>query len=136
MYALSPITGQLADRFGRVPLLMAGVIVLVVSCLIGVAAAAGSYLLMVVSLLLLGIGWNLGFVGGSALLTDRVAPQDRARLQGLGDALIWGGGAIASIGSGWLLEHAGFAVLSVTGAVLSLAPVVPLLRLRLLGSSV
>ncbi len=52
------------------------------------------------------------------------------RVQGLGDALIWGGGALASIGSGWMLEHAGFAALSVVGAVLSLAPVVPLLRFR------
>jgi MFS family permease len=130
MYALSPITGRLADRFGRVPLLMAGVIVLVVSCMVGVAAAAGSYALMVLSLLLLGVGWNLGFVGGSALLTDSVEPRDRARVQGLGDAFIWGGGAIASIASGWMLEHVGFALLSVIGAVLSLAPLVPWLRLR------
>lgn len=130
MFALSPITGRLADRFGRVPLLVAGVVVLVVSCAVGVAASYGSYPLMVLALLLLGIGWNLGFVGGSALLTDSVTPSERVRVQGFGDALIWGGGALASIGSGWMLEHAGFAVLSVAGAVLSLAPVWPLLQLR------
>ncbi len=130
MFALSPVTGRLGDRYGRVPLLVAGVAVLVVSCLLGVAAAAGSYPLTLLALCLLGIGWNLGFVGGSALLTDSIAPSDRVRVQGLGDALIWGGGAVASIGSGWMLEHAGFAALSVAGAVLSLAPLVPLWRHR------
>jgi len=79
-----------------------------------------------VSLLLLGVGWNLGFVGGSALLTDSVSRDERSRVQGLGDSLIWGGGAIASIASGWMLERTGFAVLSLIGAVLALAPIVPL----------
>jgi MFS family permease len=130
MFALSPLTGRLGDRYGRVPLLVAGVVVLVVSCLVGVAAAAGSYSLTLVALFLLGVGWNLGFVGGSALLTDSVAQGNRVRVQGLGDALIWGGGAVASIGSGWMLEHAGFAALSAAGAVLSLTPIVPLWRLR------
>ena len=130
MFAFSPITGRLADRFGRVPMLVGGVVVLVTSCIVGVAASAGSYSLMLASLFLLGVGWNLGFVGGSALVTESVAPADRVRVQGMGDALIWGGGAVASIGSGWLLEHAGFAVLSAAGAVLSLAPVWLLVRFR------
>ncbi|MGE3491751.1 MAG: MFS transporter [Vicinamibacterales bacterium] len=127
MFALSPLTGRLADRFGRVPLLKAGVAVLVGACLAGIVAASrSSYPLILVSLLLLGVGWNLGFVGGSALLTDSVSRDDRSRVQGLGDSLIWGGGAIASIASGWMLERTGFAVLSLIGAVLALAPIVPL----------
>jgi len=130
MFAFSPITGRLGDRYGRVPLLVSGVAVLLLSCLLGVAAAGGSYPLTLLALFLLGVGWNLGFVGGSALLTDSVSPVDRVRVQGLGDALIWGGGAVASIGSGWMLEHAGFAALSIAGAVLSLAPVLPLWRQR------
>jgi MFS family permease len=130
MFAFSPITGWLADRWGRVPLLVSGVSVLVVACLLGVAAGDGSYPLLLASLFLLGVGWNLGFVGGSALLTDSVVASERARAQGAGDALIWGGGAIASIGSGWMLDHAGFAMLSLAGAVLSLAPVWSLLQMR------
>jgi MFS family permease len=128
MFALSPITGALADRFGRVPLLVAAVVVLVSACVLGVMASTGSYGLMLAALFLLGYGWNLGFVSGSALITDSVSPADRVRVQGMGDALIWGSGAIASIGSGWLLSQAGFAVLSLAGAVLSLAPVVLLVR--------
>jgi len=130
MFAFSPITGWLADRWGRVPLLVAAVGVLVVACLLGVAAGGGSYALLLASLFLLGVGWNLGFVGGSALLTDSVMPSERTRAQGAGDALIWGGGAVASIGSGWMLDHAGFAMLSLAGALLSLAPVWSLLQMR------
>jgi len=127
MFALSPLTGRLADRFGRIPLLKAGVAVLVVACLVGmVAASRSSYPVILVSLLLLGVGWNLGFVSGSALLTDSVPRHQRSRVQGVGDSLIWGGGAIASIASGWMLERTGFGVLSLIGAVLALAPIVPL----------
>jgi MFS family permease len=129
MYALSPLTGRLGDHVGRLPLLVAGIATLVVSGLVGVTAG-GSYPWLVVALLLLGLGWNLGFVGGSALLTDRAAPAERVRLQGFGDALVWGGGALASIGSGWMLEHAGFAVLSAVGAMLALAPLPALIRYR------
>jgi MFS family permease len=129
MYALSPVTGRVGDRLGRLPLLVAGVGVLVVSGLVGMLAG-GSYAWLLLALLLLGIGWNFGFVGGSALLTDSLPPAERVRVQGVGDALIWGGGALASIGSGWMLEHAGFAVLSAIGAVLALAPGPALLRYR------
>jgi MFS family permease len=129
MYALSPLTGRIGDRFGRVPLLLVGVATLVLSGFVGLTAG-GSYPWLLTALLLLGVGWNLGFVGGSALLTDRVAPAERVRVQGLGDALVWGGGALASIGSGWMLEHAGFAALSGVGAVLALAPLPALLRYR------
>jgi MFS family permease len=130
MFAFSPITGWLADRFGRIVLLAASVVVLVVACVTGMIASRGSYPLLVASLFLLGVGWNLGFVGGSALLTDSVASAERVRAQGAGDALIWGGGAVASIGSGWLLDHAGFATLSLFGAVLSLIPIWSLVRFR------
>jgi MFS family permease len=129
MYALSPLTGRIGDRLGRVPLIAAGIGTLIVSGIVG-SIAGGSYGWLLVALLLLGLGWNLGFVGGSALLTDRVAPAERVRLQGFGDALVWGGGAIASVGSGWLLEHAGFAILSAVGALLALSPVPALLRYR------
>jgi len=129
MYALSPLTGRMGDRFGRIPLLVTGVATLVLAGFVGMTAG-GSYPQLLAALLLLGIGWNLGFVGGSALLTDSVTPAERVRVQGLGDALVWGGGALASIGSGWMLEHSGFAMLSGLGSILALAPVAALVRYR------
>lgn len=127
MYALSPITGRIGDLAGRLPLLAAGVFTLVVAGLVGMTAG-GSYAQLLASLLLLGVGWNFGFVGGSALLTDSIPTGERVRVQGFGDALVWGGGALASIGSGWMLEHVGFATLSAVGAVLALAPLPVLVR--------
>jgi MFS family permease len=127
MYALSPLTGRIGDHAGRLPLLAAGMGTLVAAGLLGMTAG-GSYPRLLTALLLLGVGWNFGFVGGSALLTDSIPAGDRVRVQGFGDALVWGGGALASIGSGWMLEHAGFATLSAAGAVLALAPVPALVR--------
>lgn len=129
MFALSPITGRIGDRLGRRVLLWSGVLVLVLACVIG-AVADGAYWWLVLSLFLLGVGWNLGFVGGSALLTDATAPEDRVRVQGAGDTLIWTGGAMASLASGWLLSHMGYAALSAWGVGLSLLPLWPLWRTR------
>jgi len=130
MFALSPITGRLGDRFGRVVLLVGGVGVLVAACTVSALATRGSYAMLVLALFLLGLGWNFGFVGGSALITDAVPPAQRLRVQGLGDGLVWGGGALASIGSGWMLDHAGFTALSVIGGALALAPALPLWKHR------
>lgn len=129
MFAFSPITGRIGDRYGRATLLWIGLGLLVASCLIG-AVSDGRYLWMTTSLFLLGLGWNFGFVGGSALLTDSTAAEHRVRVQGAGDALIWGGSAIASLSSGWLLARAGFAALSLVGLGLSVIPVWALLRGR------
>ncbi len=121
MFAFSPLSGRIGDRFGRLVLLRAGVAVLAAACVIG-ALGDGSYGWLLTSLFLIGLGWNFGFVGGSALLTDHTAPEHRVRVQGATDALIWGGSAVASLASGWLLARAGFATLSVVGLGLAVAP--------------
>jgi hypothetical protein len=74
------------------------------------------------ALFLLGFGWNLGFVAGSALLTAGVSLVERTRVQGFADGLIWSTAAIASLGSGVLIAAAGFAALGVLGAALVVIP--------------
>jgi hypothetical protein len=69
-------------------------------------------------LFLLGWGWNLGFVAGSSMLTGAVSSTERARVQGVSDALIWSTSAIASLGSGVVVGTWGFAVLGILGAVI------------------
>jgi MFS family permease len=69
-----------------------------------------------VPLFLLGLGWNLTFVAGSSLLASDASLSDRARLQGVTDALIWGVAAAASIASGYVVELAGYVTLSLLGA--------------------
>jgi hypothetical protein len=78
--------------------------------------------ILLVALFLLGFGWNLGYVAGSALLTSGVSIVERTRVQGVADALIWSTAAIASLGSGVLVAAEGYAALGVLGAVLVAVP--------------
>jgi MFS family permease len=118
MYALAPISGRLTDRFGSVPVIFAGAAILAVSGILSAVAPPEGELVLLVALFLLGWGWNLGFVAGSALLTGGVSAVERARVQGLADALIWSTAAIASLGSGVLLAGAGYASLGILGTII------------------
>jgi len=122
MYALAPISGRLTDRFGCTRIIYAGTAVLLVAGALTAIAPADDELVLLVALFLLGWGWNLGFVAGSALLTGGVSVAERTRLQGLADGLIWSTAAVASLGSGLILGAAGFAALGVVGASLVLIP--------------
>ncbi len=123
MYALSPISGRLTDRFGSAAIVTAGLIVVAFSALISAVAPPDGGPLLFVALFLLGYGWNLGFVAGSALLTHGLEVAERTRLQGLTDALIWSSSAAASIGSGFVVAVAGFTALGLLGAAMVVFPV-------------
>jgi MFS family permease len=127
MYALSPVTGMLCDRVGRIPVMLAGDVMLIVSGLTA-AAAGSSQGLLIVALFLLGLGWNFGFVAGSALLTDDAPVAIRIQLQGVADSVIWGSGGVASLASGVLVAGWGYPTLSLAGAALALVPVVAIGR--------
>ena len=118
MFALSPVSGRLTDRFGSVPLIFAGLAVILGAALLSALAAPSDQLVLLIALFLLGWGWNMGFVAGSALLTGAVSPRERARIQGVSDALIWSTSAIASFGSGLMVGAWGFATLGILGAVI------------------
>ena len=85
------------------------------------------------ALFILGLGWNFGFVAGSALLTDSVQESDRIRLQGLADSLVWMTGAAAGLSSGILLATWSFPVLGLVGTVFSFLPILIIGRHRLLS---
>lgn len=118
MYALAPISGRLTDRFGSLPIVAAGLALVLSSAVLSALAPATDELLLLVALFLLGWGWNLGFVAGSSLLTGGVSSVERARVQGVSDSLIWSTSAMASLGSGFVLGAWGFAALGMLGAVL------------------
>lgn len=128
MYAVSPLTGVLADRFGRLPVMVTGQVVLVASALIAAFAGGDNTPLLVSSLGLLGLGWNLGFVAGSAYLTEHADAESRVPLQGLGDTLAWSSGALASLSSGLLLEASSYAFLCLVGVTLVSIPLALLVR--------
>ena len=123
MYALSPISGRLTDRFGSPVVIFAGFVLLVTSAVMSALAPPEGGGVLFLALFLLGWGWNLGFVAGSALLTSGLSILERTRIQGLADALIWSTAAVASLGSGVLLAAAGYASLGIIGAALVIGPV-------------
>jgi MFS family permease len=133
MFALSPITGWLADRFGGLKVVLAGEGLLLVAALLASFASGSDEGLLLVSLFLLGLGWNFGFVAGSALVVEDVAPEERLRAQGVADAFVWMSGAVATLASGFLLDAGGYSELALVGAVLSVIPPLALL-LRTQGS--
>lgn len=115
MFAFSPVTGWLAPRVGNVRVILLGQGLLIVSALMAMPAAGDDRLLLITALFLLGLGWNLGFVAASALLTEGIHGAAKLRVQGIGDSVTWSASAIAVFSSGVLLDWGGFARLNLIG---------------------
>ena len=130
MFALSPITGALGDRFGRPQVAAAGMVIVLVSVVMAGTAPADSTATLIAALFLLGLGWNFAFIGGSAILTEGLAIEERLRLQGAVDASVWTLGAVASLSSGVILAVAGFPFLNALGAALLVIPTAVFVRHR------
>jgi len=122
MFGLSPISGRLTDRFGSVPVILAGLVVTAGSAVLAAVAPPDGGVLLFAALFLLGYGWNLGYVAGSALLTQDLSLSERTRVQGLTDGLIWSSAAAASLASGVVVAFAGYATLGLLGAALVVVP--------------
>jgi MFS family permease len=120
MFALSPLSGRLTDRFGANGMVFAGFSVLAAAGLLAAAIPEGGAALSI-PLFLLGVGWNLAFVAGSSLLASEAPLGDRARLQGASDALVWATAAAASFVSGFVVLTASYGFLAVAGAGLAVA---------------
>jgi len=105
MFIPSFFTGHLIVRFGATRIIAAGLIIL---ALAGVTALSGITLgNFFVALILLGIGWNFGFVGATSLLATAHAPHERGRAQGLNDTIMFGCVTMASLASGGLMNCSG-----------------------------
>ncbi|TMS59044.1 MFS transporter [Imbroritus primus] len=106
MFAPSFFTGHLIARFGKIAITALGLVLIAAS---GLLALAGLELLHFWgSLILLGVGWNFGFIGATAMVTDTYTPAERAKVQALNDFLVFGTVAVASFGSGRLLNTSGW----------------------------
>ncbi|MEX1234326.1 MAG: MFS transporter [Roseovarius sp.] len=105
MYAPSFFTGHLIARFGVEKIMGLGIALLAVA---GVVALQGVELEnFFVALILLGLGWNFGFIGATSMLAGAHEPHERGRMQGLNDFLVFGGVTVASLASGGLMNCAG-----------------------------
>ncbi|MFO8155532.1 MAG: MFS transporter [Pseudomonadota bacterium] len=103
MFAPSFVTGNLIARFGVGRILLTGGILLVASAL--TAVSGGSLLHFWIALVLLGVGWNFLFIGGSNLLTTTHAVAERGKVQGVNDLTVFTLVAAGSLLSGLLLHH-------------------------------
>ncbi|MGG0409848.1 MFS transporter [Peribacillus simplex] len=120
MYLPSPLTGILVDKLGRITMAVASGATLLASGLVAAFAPVGSMPLLTLALVLLGLGWNFGLISGTALIIDSTHPSVRAKTQGSVDVLFALSGAAGGGISGMVVAHSSFAVLSLSGAILSL----------------
>lgn len=101
MYAPSFFTGRLIVRFGAGRIVAAGLLLIGVSAAVGLTGIGISHFWL--TLVLLGIGWNFGFVGASALVLECHRPEEKNRVQSLNDFVVFGTMAVGSFASGGLL---------------------------------
>ena len=115
MFIPSFFTGHLIVRFGNIKIITAGLLILSVS---GIVALSGISLTnFSIALVFLGIGWNFGFIGATSLLANSHAPEERGKIQGLNDFIVFGGVTVASLASGGLMNCAGSSAASGWNAV-------------------
>lgn len=105
MYIPSFFTGHLIARFGTRAVIATGLMILAAA---GVVALQGVDLAnFFVALVLLGVGWNFGFIGATTMLASAHTPEERGRIQGLNDMLVFGCVTVASLASGGLMNCSG-----------------------------
>lgn len=105
MFAPSFFTGHLINRFGVERIMGTGLLILLAAGMVALSGVDLGHFF--VALILLGIGWNFGFIGATTMLASAHEPQERGRMQGLNDLLVFGGVTMASLASGGLMNCSG-----------------------------
>ena len=105
MFVPSFFTGHLIARFGVERIMGLGLVILAVAGGVGLAGVALENFF--VALVLLGLGWNFGFIGATTMLAAAHAPEERGKMQGLNDLIVFGGVSVASLASGGLMNCSG-----------------------------
>lgn len=124
MFAPSFFTGHLVRRHGAPRVMQAGFVLLLGH--VAIALAGLEFLHFLSALVLLGVGWNFAFIGGTALLTQTYRPEEQLKVQAVNEFSIFGLVALATLSAGWLYDRFGWITLNLT--------VVPLLLVALLTS--
>ncbi len=120
MFALSPVFGWLSDRWGRVPLILLGQLMLG-AAVVTVGLGAENELAVVIALVLLGLGWSAATVSGSALVSDLVTGETRLKVQGRTDTIMSLAGALGGALAGPTLAVVGYSGLAWIAGILVLA---------------
>ena len=105
MFAPSFFTGHLITRFGVEKIIAAGLVILMGAGIVALSGVAlGNFY---VTLILLGLGWNFGFIGATTMLASAHAPHERGLVQGMNDMIVFGMVTVASLASGGLMNCSG-----------------------------
>jgi len=105
MFAPSFFTGHLIARFGVERIMALGLVILAIAG--GVAISGVALMNFFAALILLGLGWNFGFIGATTMLAGAHRPEDRGAVQGMNDMIVFGMVTIASLASGGLMNCSG-----------------------------
>lgn len=106
MFAPSLVTGSLIRRFGVLSIILVGALLNVACVAIAIAGVEVGHFWL--SLVLLGVGWNFMYIGGTTLLTETYRPEERAKAQGANDLCIFLTMVLSSLASGLLVSRAGW----------------------------
>ena len=125
MFVPSFFTGHLIKKFGAEKIAATGMLLLITAAIIGLSGI--TFLNFAAALILLGLGWNFGFIGGTTMLTTTYDPPERGKVQGANDFIMLTVVALASLSSGKLLAGIGWASVNIAlfpMAILALALIV------------
>jgi MFS family permease len=120
MYAFAPIVGWMSDRVGRMPMIVAAGVTLVLAAVMAGQADPHRAPQMFFGLFLLGLGWSFGLIAASSLLVDCFDLTQRVGVQGAADLAMTGAGALGGIASGVVVQNFGYQDLNTGAAVLGL----------------
>jgi MFS family permease len=110
MFAPSFVTGNLIVRFGKEKVIIAGLLILGACACVALAGIQLANFWL--ALVLLGLGWNLGFIGSTAMITETYEPAEKSKAQGANDVLLFGSVAIASLMSGRTMNAYGWTAIN------------------------
>ncbi|PZX11121.1 MFS transporter [Celeribacter halophilus] len=105
MFIPSFFTGFLISKFGVEKIIATGLVILGLAGVVGMIGVELENFF--IALVLLGIGWNFGFIGATAMLSSAHEPSERGRVQGMNDLIVFGGVTVASLASGGLMNCSG-----------------------------
>jgi len=121
MYVASPLVGIGVDRYGRRPVMLVGVLLLLAACAFSGTATGHETVQLGIGLTLLGLGWSCTLIAGSTLLTDSVPVEERPSAQGATDLLMGIAGAAAALLSGAIVGFGSYSLLAIAASVLVFA---------------
>lgn len=117
MYALSPLVGMAVDRFGRIQVIVSGIVILIGSCVVSGLAPADNIPILGIGLFLLGLGWSCTLIAGSTLVTDSVEASERPSVQGLSDLTMNAAGALGGVLAGLVMMWGGYGLLCAVATI-------------------